>query len=233
MIEAQPSIAELTETRKAKGKITFVNTPVKVFGGLFNDPYVLDISVTKYCFQGCFFCFANINRRVNDSVVGKVEDPTDQIYNLFNKANGPGYNPNNFMEYLVHHKYPIMFSNNVDPFMPESEEQFKIGERVLTWALEFKQKLFIQTKEVYYGPKIRDLIIQGKDLFQLYVSISTLDESKAKIYETVRVTPAMRLKRIRDLADHGVDVTVALNPYVPEWQPDLVSYFETTPNEAR
>jgi len=171
-------------------------------------------------------CFATSNKRAVGDVIGKLEDPTDQFLKMIQKSNSPGYNPQSLQEWCLHHKYPTVFSNNVDPFLPASEEQYKIGERVLRTALEYKQPLFIQTKEVFYGDTVRDLIIEGKDLFHLYVSISTLDYDKAKQYETVAVTPLERLERIKYLTDRGVTVTVALNPYVPEWEPNLKKYFQ-------
>lgn len=199
------------------GKVTFVNNPVKVFGIVFNHAFPLDLSIIKYCFQGCPFCFATANKRFKGDVIGKKEDPLNQFFKLMEKANGQGYDPHSFMEYVVRKKMPIIFSNNVDPFLPASELQFKLGERVLTECLRQGQRLFIQTKEVYPNEKVKELLIQGKDLFQVYVSLSTLDYDTAKKYETVAVTPQQRLERIAELTKHGVQVIAALNPYVPEW----------------
>lgn len=217
--QAEPKISR-------NAKVTFVGNPLKVLGIIFNHSHPLDLSITKYCYQNCSFCFANLNRKAIDDVIGKNEDPTDMFLRMLDKANGPGYNPQNIKEWCLHHKYPVVFSNNVDPFMPESEIQFRLGERVLEACLLHNQKLYIQTKEVYPNEKVRELLIKGKDLFQVYVSISTLDYATAKKYETIRVTPEQRLQRIRDLSDHGVNCVIALNPYVPEWQPDLRSYFK-------
>ena len=212
--------------KKRTGKVTFVGNPLKISGLLFNHYFPLDLSITKFCFQNCPFCFANLNRKATGSVIGKNEDPTDHFIRMLQKANGPGYNPGNLIEWCLNHKYPVVFSNNVDPFMPQSEDSHKLGERVLTECLEHRQPLYIQTKEVFPNEKVKQLIIQGKDLFQMYVSISTLSYETAKQYETIAVTPDQRLARIRELADAGVKVVVALNPYVPEWQPDLRAYFK-------
>jgi DNA repair photolyase len=227
---AQKLIDETTVQKGPKknvsGRVTFVGNPLKVFGVLFNHAYPLDLSITKYCFQGCPFCFATANKRATGDVIGKNEDPTSLFIRRLQKANGQGYNPESLIEYCLRNKYPIVFSNNVDPFMPASEHQFKLGERVLEACLEFRQPLWVQTKEVYYGERVKELLIQGKDIFHLYVSISTLDYEKAKRYETVAVTPQQRLERIREMTDAGMTATVALNPYCPEWQPDLAAYFD-------
>lgn len=222
---AQQLIDETAKDRTV-GKVTFVGNPIKTFGIIFNHAYPLDVSITKYCFQGCPFCFATSNKRAVGDVIGKIEDPTDAFIRKLEKANSQGYDPSSLQEWCMHQKYPVVFSNNVDPFMPASEAKYKIGERVLEACLRNRQPLFVQTKEVFYGDRVRDLLVEGKDLFHLYVSISTLDYEMAKRYETVAVTPAQRLERIKYLTDRGVKATVALNPYVPEWQPDLRAYFQ-------
>lgn len=229
--EAQNLISETVKEDKhgrknIKGRITFSTNALKTSGVLFNHAHPLDLSIIKYCFQGCPFCFATANKRANKDVIGKNEDPTDAFIKKLQKANGQGYNPEDLQEYCLRKKYPIMFSNNVDPFLPASEEQFKLGERVLEACLEYEQPLFIQTKEVYYGERVKQLLIEGQHLFHLYVSISTTEYDIAKKYETVAITPDERWKKIKELTDQGCVVTVALNPYVPEWQPDLVKYFD-------
>lgn len=207
-------------------KVTFVGNPLKLSGMLFNHTFPLDLSITKYCFQNCPFCFSNLNRKANDEVVGKTEDPTDSFLRLMFKAGGQGFDSQNIIEWCLNKKYPVVFSNNVDPFMPASEAQFKLGERVLRACLESRQPLFIQTKEVYTNDTIKDLLIQGKDLFRVYVSISTLDYETAKKHETIAITPEERLKRIKVLSDAGVKCIVALNPYMSDWQPNLDAYFK-------
>lgn len=219
-------ISQADAKKNTKGRVTFVNSPLKMFSILFNHAFPLDLSITKYCFQGCPFCFATANKRFVGDVIGKNEDPTDLFFRKLQKANGQGYDSSNLMEWCLANKYPIIFSNNVDPFMPASEAQFKLGEKILKACIEHKQPLFIQTKEVYYGEEVKRLLIEGKDLFQMYVSISTLEYETAKKYETVAITPDERFRRIKELTDAGMHVVVALNPYVPDWTPDLRAYFK-------
>lgn len=207
-----------------KQRVTFVKEPIKPFSIMFEDACPLDLSITKYCFQGCEFCFANLNRKAANSMRGEIEDPTDKVIKLIQKSNGPGFDPTRFMEWCIRSNYPICFSNNVDPFMPASEEQYKCGERILRTCDEFGQRLVIQTKEVFYNDNIRDLIIANRENFQMYVSISTIDFEQSQKYETVLVPPMERLRRIEILAKAGVHVCVGLNPYVPEWIPNARDY---------
>ena len=169
-------------------------------------------------------CFANLNRKASQTVIGSTDDPTDAVIKKIQKAHSPGYDPTKLSEWALHNRIGFYFSNNVDPFMPDSEVQFRLGERILRTLLEYRQPAFVMTKEVY-TPNVRDLLIEGKDIFSLYVSISTIDNATAKRFETITPTPAERLRRVEDLAKHGVKVCVALNPYVPAWQPDLHAYF--------
>jgi len=225
--QGQQLIEETTGKKKKRQLITFRNEPLSVFNLIWDHPIPIEMSITKYCFQGCPYCFATANKRANDDIYGNEQDTTNKFIRLLQKVNGQGYNPRNFIEYCLHKKYPICFSNNVDPFMPLSEKEFKIGERVLTACLEHKQPLYIQTKEVYPNEKVKDLIIQGKDLFHVYVSLSTLDYDIAKKYDTIAVTPQQRIDRMYELSKNGVHVITALNPYVRDWIPDLDKYFKT------
>jgi DNA repair photolyase len=208
-------------------KVTFSSGPLKMFGTLFNHPFPLELSITKMCLQGCGFCFATLNKKANKDMIGSIDDPTDAVIKKIQKAHSPGYNPHNLIELCLHHRYGMVFSNNVDPFMPESESKYKLGERILKTCLEYKQPLFIQTKEVYPNEIVKQLIIDGKDIFNVYISISTLNDETAKKYECGKILPSERIRRIQELTKAGVKVTMAMNPYVAEWQPDLKTYFKT------
>jgi DNA repair photolyase len=212
--------------RASGERITFSSGPMKMFGTLFNHPFPLELSLIKYCFQGCPFCFATANKRANDDVLGSPDDPTDMVIKRIQKANSPGYDSRNLIELCLHNKWGMVFSNNVDPFLPLSESKYHLGERILRTCLEYQQPLFIQTKEVFPNDTVRDLLIEGKHLFNMAVSISTINDDMARKYECGKVLPSTRLKRIEELTKAGMAVTSAINPYVPEWQPDLNAYFQ-------
>lgn len=217
----------MTESLKKKpDKITFRKEPIQIFGHVFTHPFPLEMSLIKYCYMGCVYCFSCRNKDANEDVYGEKDDPVDKFLRLLDKANGKGYDPQNFIEYCIHHKYGIIFSNNVDPFLPGSEKKYKLGERVLKACLQYKQPLYIQTKVVYPNETVKDLLIEGKDIFHLYVTFTTLDEETAKRYDTPVVLPDERLRRVKVMTDAGVHVTAALNPYVPEWVGNVDDYFK-------
>ncbi|MGZ3773024.1 MAG: hypothetical protein ACXVCY_04560 [Pseudobdellovibrionaceae bacterium] len=211
---------------KIKNKVTFPNNPIKVIQIAFNNAFPIDITTCKVCPQGCPFCFNTLNAKANKSTVGNTENTSQIVIKQIQKAHGPGYNPENFLETCIRNRYPMVFSNNIDPMLPALEEQYKSTSKILEACLEHKQPLRIQTKEVYWGERQRELLIAGKDIFSMYVSISSLDYDKAKKFETVAVTPKQRLKRIYDLSKNGVKTCVALNPYIPELVPNLKEFFQ-------
>ena len=72
---------QISDDRKIakNAKISFGTAPLKVFGLLFNHPYPLDLSIQKFCHQGCTYCFSMANRKANEDTVGAAKDPTDLV----------------------------------------------------------------------------------------------------------------------------------------------------------
>lgn len=199
-----------------KARVTFAKSPIRPFFVLFEHACALDVNLIRTCFAGCQYCFAVANRKAKDEVLGVSEDPTDYVIKKIQKSHSPGYNPRDYFEVMIRERYPIVFSNNVEPFLPAAEEKYRLGERMLKTCLEYKQVLRIQTKEVF-TPNVRDLIVEGKDLFNVYVSVTTLDDEIALKHETGCIPPSERLKRIEYLTSRGVEVCVGMNPFIPEW----------------
>lgn len=197
-------------------QVTFANDPLTVFGLIFQYPAPVECSITKYCFTNCRYCFSNLNKKANNSMTGSKTDTTDLVIKRIQKANGQGLNPDSFLDYYLAAGYPITFSNNVDPFMPLSEKEFRCGERMLKTCLEYEQPLNILTKEVY-TENTRDLLIQAKDLISLYVTVTNATDEGSKKWEPGAPATSERLRRMADMSKNGVDLTVGLNPYVPEW----------------
>jgi DNA repair photolyase len=206
-------------------KITFVSTPLKLFGDIFNDSWTMDLSQYNYCFQGCFYCFANLNKLGLGTAVGSLEDNTDAYIKRLQKAHGQGYSSESLVETFIRKRYTTIYSNNVDPFYPAAENKYKCAERLLTeWAI-VKQPIFIQTKEVF-TPNVFDLLVACKDHIIVYVTITSIVESITKETEKYSPPPAERLRRIRALTDAGVDCVVGMNPYLNEWVPDIHGFFQ-------
>lgn len=206
-------------------RVTFVSTPLKLFGDIFNDSYVLDLSMFSYCFQSCFYCFANLNKVGLGTAVGSQDDPTDAYIRKLQKAHGQGYDPTSMVETFIRNRYVTIYSNNVDPFYPAAEQKHKVSERLLReWAL-VKQPVFIQTKEVY-TPELFDLLVACKEHIVVYVTITTLLDEVAKETEKYAPPPAERLRRIESLSKAGVDCVVGLNPYLRDWVPDIQGFFK-------
>lgn len=199
-----------------KSRVTFNKTAMRPFFVVFEHAAMLDINFIKICNAGCQYCFAVANKKAVKDTVGVMEDPFPAVQKKIQKAHSPAYDPTDFVEMIIHNRWPMVFSNNVEPFLPASEAKYRFGERMLKTALEYKQVLRIQSKEVF-TPNVRDLIVAGKDHFNVYVSVTTLDDKIADKYETGCIPPSERLRRIEYLTSRGVEVVVGMNPYVPEW----------------
>jgi DNA repair photolyase len=214
MVEDEMTMSGLA---KKAGRVTFAADPIKPFGQMFQKLTPLDFSPYKICFAGCRYCFAVLNRKSAGTVVGEKEPNIDDMIKLFDKVESDGYDPENATEWCLQRRFPIIMSNNVEPFFPPAEAKWKTGERILTRCLEGGFQLRIQTKEVFTSKTMRDLIIKGKDQFLVYVTVTSHDDDISKKFETNCIAPSERFRRIKQLTDCGVKVIVGLNPYVPEW----------------
>lgn len=212
--------------KNINAKVTFLPTPVKPIQMFLAHPYPLDLSIAKYCFMGCPYCFTNLNKKANKDTLGEIEDSTDIFLKKLQKANSPGYDPEDFVEYCLHHKYPIAYSNNNEPFMPALEHKYKSGERILRACLEYGQRLYIQTKMVYPNDTVKDLIIAGKDIFQVYCTITSLDDEKSLKGDATQTSATERFEKIEQLTSKGVHAVVACNPYIDELAGPLDKFFK-------
>jgi len=117
---------------------------------------------------------------------------------------------------------PFRLSTLVDPFPPH-EELYRFSEHVLKVALNYEQPLIINTKSVKVveieGVKklVDELLSRGLAVIQ--ISISTLDDVKAKVIEPTAPLPSKRLEVIRLFGECGYPVVIRLSPYIPSVSP--------------
>ncbi len=170
-----------------------------------------DQSVNPYrgCEHGCVYCYA----RPSHAYVN-LSPGIDFETQLFAKRNAAellrseiskkGYVPS-----------PINFGANTDPYQPIERDE-KITRACLEVMLEARHPLTIVTKNALIERDI-DLLagLAKKNLVNVFVSISQLDNELTRILEPRASTPARRLHVIRVLADAGVPTCVLVAPIIP------------------
>ena len=110
---------------------------------------------------------------------------------------------------------PLALGSNTDPYQPV-ERTLKLTRAVLQVLDRFNHPLSIVTKS---AGVVRDLdILQSlarRNLVRVYLSVTTLDASLARVMEPRAATPARRLQAVTDLARAGVPASVLAAPMIP------------------
>ena len=117
---------------------------------------------------------------------------------------------------------PFRLSTLVDPFPPH-EELNKISLRILEIAKRFEYPLIINTKsvkliEIEDVRKVLERLLDN-GLAVVQISISTLDDHKARLIEPIAPPPSKRLQVVKELGSRGYPVVIRLSPFIPWFSP--------------
>lgn len=193
--------------------------------------YSMETSSGNYISQGYASrnCFVELGRqahREKRKEHQKIEnydyDTTQSIIEKFAKAFSGAYNPKDPLEYFIHNRYPIVYSNTTDPFC-SLELKTRSAEKLLTMFADFQYPVFLQTKNPYIDEYL-PIMERNKENMIVYVSLSIFDDNCHHIIENNTPLPSERLKKIETLVSKGFDVVTALNPYFDGLSPDVREY---------
>lgn len=154
------------------------------------------------CGHNCFYCFATLkdSSRKFDS---------KKFANQMNKLN----QSETFLSKKIKQNYPIVFSNNTDPFAGNNED---ITREILPILIEKNIPLFIQTKT---GKNMFE-IIDGLPPSTFYISITGINDKISREIERQAPLVSERIEAIERLQKLGHHVIVAINPLAEEWIPE-------------
>ena len=108
-------------------------------------------------------------------------------------------------------KLVVELSTSSDPYPPE-EDAFRLTRGALSLLLERGFRVLILTKSDMVS---RDLdLIMGKPV-SVSMTITTLDESLARVIEPGAPPPSRRVRCLEMLARSGVPVSVRVDPVIP------------------
>jgi DNA repair photolyase len=170
-----------------------------------------DQSVNPYrgCEHGCIYCYA----RPSHAFVN-LSPGIDFETQLFAKRNAADLLRKEISKrgYVVS---PINFGANTDPYQPIERDE-KITRQCLEVMLETQHPITIVTKNALITRDI-DLLapLAAKNLVNVFISISQLDNELTRILEPRASAPALRLRAVRELAQAGVSVCVLVAPIIP------------------
>lgn len=170
-------------------------------GEFLVSPIPLEISL-NYCSHKCAYCFSNLN---NPDRKGNVSPILNLLKDLQNRK---GIVPE-----LLRQKYPVLLSNNCDPFSTTNYKQFL---KIIELLTQLNIPIAYQTK----GGKGIDELLSITPRSCFYISFSYLDDSiRAKIEPGAPSIPD-RLKLVEKLINAGHHVSLGLNPIVQSWSPE-------------
>ena len=117
---------------------------------------------------------------------------------------------------------PIMLSGNTDCYQP-AEQQFGITRQLLEVCLKHNQPVGIITKNALVCRDIDVLQkLAAKNLVQVHISITTLDESLRRTLEPRTSTAKKRLQTVEMLASNNIPVHVMMAPIIPGLNSDEI-----------
>ena len=189
----------------------FTEHPKKIVNIIDTPDAPMPASVNPYqgCEHGCIYCYARNSHQYWGFSAG-----VDFESRIIIKPNAPQLLENTFMS-PAWQVTPVAFSGNTDCYQP-IERKMQLTRKMLDICLRFGNPAGIITKNSLI---LRDLDILGpmaqKDLIQVLISITTLQESLRRRMEPRTSTAAGRLEVVRQLSENGIPVTVMIGPVIP------------------
>jgi DNA repair photolyase len=177
-----------------------------------------DWSMNPYqgCEHGCVYCYA----RTTHEYWG-YSKATDFEKNILIKENAPEL----LLKKIKSRSWsgqPIMLSGDTDCYQP-AEQKYEITRKLLQICLDHNQPVKINTKNALICRDI-DILekLAAKNLIQVHISITTLDEQLRKAMEPHTSSAKQRLQTIAKLSQQNIPVHVMLAPIIPGLNSDEI-----------
>lgn len=163
------------------------------------------------CEHGCIYCYAR-----NSHTYWGYDAGLDFETKLLIKKSAP-----QLLEARLSAKSwkpdVISLSGNTDCYQP-IEKKYEITRGILEVLLKYRNPVSIITKNSLI---LRDLDILKKlnehSLVQVFITVTTLEESTRRLLEPRTASVAARLKTIQALSQSGIPVGVMMGPIIPSF----------------
>jgi len=174
-----------------------------------NMPFRWTINPYRGCEFGCRYCYA----RYTHEYMG-LDDALDFEQKIYAKAAGAEILRRELRR--IPQSDPIAIGTATDPYQP-AERRFGRTRAILeVFARERGRRLSLVTKSDLVTRDIELLReVARRNVLSVNVTITTLDESLARLLEPRAPRPELRLEAVRKLAAAGLVVGVYPNPILP------------------
>jgi len=189
-------------------------TELKLINEIGMNDTLLALETAPECVCHCTWCYVALNRKAKGTTI----EPRDTLNRYINKAFGPDYDPENYIQWSLRNKLPITWATTVEPW-----QDVALACQVLDVFDRLEYPLFFQTRGTNWR-KMWPRIQARADQTCLFVSCPTDDDAVYKRYEPGTPRYAEREALIRAACESGIPVTLAMAPYHPEWLADPESF---------
>jgi DNA repair photolyase len=197
--EPPPTKLEIFEETATKKVIT------KAFASDWEGGWRYTVNCYRGCVHGCTYCFA---RRYHEFI--GYGAGTDFETKIVVKPNAPQI----LREELKKTKWKmphIDFSFATDPYLP-LEASYELTRKCLEVCVDFRVPVGVITK----SPLVtRDIDLLKKLDVHVYFSLPFLTKEKSNPFEPYTPVPDVRFNAMRQIADAGIPVGIAIAPVIP------------------
>lgn len=172
-------------------------------------PFDRSINPYRGCEHGCIYCYARPSHAYLNLSPGldfetKIFYKVDAAARLAEELRAPGYRC-----------APITLGANTDPYQP-AEKKLGVTRSLLEVLLAYRHPVALITKSTLVL-RDRDLLgaLAQQNLVHVAVSLTSLDPAIKRSLEPRAAGPLARLEIIRQLAQHGIPVSVMTAPVIP------------------
>ncbi|HXG34482.1 MAG TPA: radical SAM protein [Bryobacteraceae bacterium] len=172
-------------------------------------PFRWTINPYRGCEFGCRYCYARYTHEFME-----LRDPEEFERKIFVKH----FDKETFLSELsrVPRQEEIAIGTATDPYQP-AERRFGVTRAILeVLASERGRRLSLTTKSDLIRRDL-DLLaaIRRRNLLCVNITVTTTDETLARLLEPLAPRPALRLAAVEALAEKGIAVGVFPNPILP------------------
>lgn len=170
------------------------------------------------CACHCTYCFAELNRKAGNKGKGRRDDDPGTFESTIERAYGPNYDPTHFLQWSIRNRMTLGWSNTTEPFQDTGQ-----AAGILKICDALGLPLFIQTKGLNFDFALPYLRSMARNVV-LFVSFPTDDDRAIRRFELGCPKAAERYAVIRQAADAGITVVLALAPYHEDWCADVAAH---------
>lgn len=164
------------------------------------NPVPLQLTL-NYCSHNCFYCFANLNNPKRKADLKKI---LSVLKNHKNRSD--------LVSFFLQEKYPVLISNNVDPF---SKNNHTITNQILDILISLDIPVQLNTRGGYGWQEASEKIKPSL----WYVSVPYSDDEVRKIYEPAAPSLDERFEMVKELVKKH-KVMIGINPFDRKFSDD-------------